>query len=123
VIIGAVSANREAVVPLEVRGPQDPGREIETIVDTGFNGFLTLPHAVILALGLPHLGRGRATLANGIEALFDIYESTVMWEGEPRTVEVDATAGMALLGMAMLEGHDLWIHAAEGGGVTIHAAG
>jgi clan AA aspartic protease len=121
-ITGTVNANQEAIIRLEVRGPRGAMREIDVVLDTGFNGFVTLPHAVIAALGLPRLGRGRAILANGSEVVFDIHEATVMWDGDPRAVEADATAGMALLGMSMLAGHALWLHAVDGGRVTIQAS-
>ncbi len=122
-IIGTVDTNREPVVRLDLSGPQGEQRDIETIIDTGFNGFLALPHAVITALGLRRLGRGRALLANGSEAIFDIYETTVTWDGKSRAVEVDATENVALLGMSMLYGHELWVHAVEGGRVTIQVSG
>jgi clan AA aspartic protease len=121
-ITGVVNAGREAIARLEGRGPRGERREIDTILDTGLNGFLTLPHTVITALALPHLGRGRAILVDGSEALFDLYETAVVWERERRVVEVEATRGVALLGMAMLDGHDLRIRVIEGGRVTIEAA-
>ncbi len=120
-ISGAVNARREPVVRLELRSPQGERQEIEVIIDTGFNGFLTLPHAVIVRLALPYLGRGRAILADGREVLLEIYEGVVVWDGQPRAVEADATPGAALLGMGMLEGNDLWIRAIEGGTVRIEA--
>ena len=40
-------------------------REIEAVIDTGYNGFLTLPTATVAELQLPFLGPSRATLANG----------------------------------------------------------
>lgn len=41
-IKGAVNANREARLRLTVRGLSGQEREIEAVIDTGFNGFLTL---------------------------------------------------------------------------------
>ena len=42
-IEGAVNANLEAVVTLSIQ--ETPGQtwEVEAVVDTGFNGYLTLP--------------------------------------------------------------------------------
>jgi predicted aspartyl protease len=66
-IIGAVNTDYEAVIRLFVQGPTGPAHEIDTIIDTGFNGFLTLPPALVAALGLMRRSRGRALLANGSE--------------------------------------------------------
>jgi len=42
-IIGAVTADREAVVKLEVRGPAGTKAEVEFVLDTGFTEYLTKP--------------------------------------------------------------------------------
>lgn len=39
---GIVTVNREAVFVLEVQDVNGVVQEIETVVDTGYNGFLTL---------------------------------------------------------------------------------
>ena len=64
-IEGVVNANYEAVVTLPLRGPSGQERDIEAIVDTGFNGLLTLPPSFVEELGLAYLGNVRAELANG----------------------------------------------------------
>ena len=42
-IEGAVNAARQAVVGLPLRGPSGRALEVEAVVDTGFDRFLTLP--------------------------------------------------------------------------------
>ncbi len=42
-IIGAVNARSEATIRLPVRAADGREQEIETLLDTGFNGSLTLP--------------------------------------------------------------------------------
>jgi clan AA aspartic protease len=118
-ITGVVTADREAVIILRIRGPNGDEQDIEVIVDTGFNGYLTLPHELVMALGLTRRSRGRALLANGSEELFDIYGVIVMWDGEPRYVEADAIDATPLVGMSLLYGYDLYIQAVDGGSVTI----
>jgi predicted aspartyl protease len=49
-------------------------QEIDTVIDTGFNGFLTLPPALVRQLNLPHLGQTRALLANGREEITAIVD-------------------------------------------------
>lgn len=112
-IAGVVSADYEAVVRLEVQGPAGQKREVDAVVDTGYNGFLTLPPHFITALGLSRQGRGRATLANGSEDIFDIYDVTVLWDGQPREIETDEADTTPLVGMALLNGYDLHIQVAN----------
>jgi predicted aspartyl protease len=64
-VIGAVSARREAVVPLRVRGPSGIELSVDAIVDTGFTAALTLPKTVITALSLARIPTGGAVLADG----------------------------------------------------------
>lgn len=60
-ITGVVNADLEAVIRVPLRGPNGQQLNIEAIIDTGFNGFLTLPPALLTTLGLPRLSRGRVT--------------------------------------------------------------
>lgn len=122
-ITGTVNGEYEAVIRLQVQGPSGQTHEEDAIVDTGFNGFLTLPLTVVTALGLPRRGRGRALLANGDEELFDIHGVTVLWDGQLRYVEVDAVDSTPLVGMSLLAGYDLHIQVAAGGYLLIQASG
>ena len=88
-ISGVVTDDRQAVIHLTVRGPAGQEREIEAIIDTGFDGSLSLPSSIVVQLGLPWRQRGRALLADGSESVFDIYEATVDWDGEARRIAVD----------------------------------
>src|SRR3954454_8280429 len=58
--------------------------EIEAVVDTGFNGFLTLSHEDILTLDLASAGKRRATLANGAAIALDVYLAQVKWDETAR---------------------------------------
>lgn len=118
-ITGLVNSDLEATIQLMVRGPGGRESEVEATIDTGFDGFLTLPPAFVTMLGLRRLSRGRAILANGQEALFDIYGSTVIWDGDPRHVETDAVDAPPLVGMALLYGYHLHVHIEDGGRVLI----
>ncbi len=120
-ITGAVNADREAVVMLRVRGPSGQEQDVQAVVDTGFTGFLTLPPSIVAALSLVRISRGRAILANGAEALFNIYRGTVLWDGQPRIVETEEAETDPLIGMSLLYGCTLQIQATDGGTVTIEA--
>ena len=122
-ITGTVNAGYEAIIRLFVQGPTGPAHEVDAMIDTGFNGFLMLPPAPVIALGLMRRSRGRALLANGSEELFDIYGVTVLWDGQQRYVEADAVDTTPLVGMSLLDGYDLYIQVADGGQVVIQASG
>src|SRR5262249_49265379 len=118
-IAGMVNANREATIPLMVLGPQGHQQEIEAIIDTGFTGFLTLPPLLVTTLGLAWLCRQPGILADGRVEYFDVYVATVIWDGQPRTVEVEAVDAEPLVGMSLLEHHTLRIDGLNGGTGTI----
>ena len=120
-IEGVVNSAYEAVVTLTLRGPAGQTREIDAVVDTGFNGFLTLPPALVAELGLPFASIGQATLADGSEVAFDVYGVTVLWDGAARLVEADEADASPLLGMALLAAHSLYVEVADGGSVLIQA--
>ena len=122
-ITGTVNADYEAVIRLLIQGPTGPAHEVDAMIDTGFNGFLTLPPALVTTLGLIRRSRGRALLANGSEELFDIYGVTVLWDGQQRYIEADAVDTTPLVGMSLLDGYDLHIQVANGGQVVIQASG
>jgi len=118
-ITGQVDANLDALIRLSVQSPEGDLHEVDAVIDTGYNSFLTLPIDEVIALGLIYLGRGAATLANGREEEFDVYEAAVIWDGIERAVPVDAIEGGALVGMSLLNGHDLHIRVEVGGQVAI----
>jgi clan AA aspartic protease len=118
-IPGVVNGNLEATIRLMVRGSGGQELEIEAVIDTGFNGFLTLSPTLVEQLGLLHIGQSRALLANGQEGLLDLYEVTLQWDGQWRTVETDAADTDALVGMSLLYRYSVYVEAVEGGQVVI----
>ena len=122
-IEGAVNSDYEAVITLALRGQVGQAREIEVVIDTGYNGFLSLPPALVAELAFPVLGPSQATLANGngVVETFYVHDATVIWDGRPRDIEVDAVGPVSLAGMLILDGHDLNIQVRNGGRVVIRA--
>jgi len=104
-----------------VRGPTGQKQKIEAIIDTGFDGYLSLPSSIVVRLGLVWRQRGRALLADGSESVFDIYEATVIWDGEARQIPVDEAETAPLVGMSLLEGYELSVQARPGGNVIIRS--
>ena len=119
-ITGQVTVYREAVISLTVQGSEGQSREIDAVIDTGFNGFLTLPASLIQELGLVWRRRGRAMLADGSDSLFDIYEAIVTWDDRPRRIAVDEVNSDPLIGMSLLYGYELTVQVVDGGRVVIN---
>lgn len=120
-IRGTVNARHEILIRLPVRNALGQEQDVETILDTGFSGSLTLSPAVIANLGLPWLTRENMILANGTTEQFDVYAATVLWDRVPRLILVQAIDTAPLLGMALLIGYDLRVRVAVGGLVQIEA--
>lgn len=118
-ISGLVNANREPIIRFVAVGSNGQEQEIEAIIDTGFTGFLTLPFSLIVALGLSWLCRQPGILADGRVEFFDVFVATVIWDGQPRTVEVEAANTEPLVGMSLLDRHSLRIDVFPGGVVTV----
>jgi clan AA aspartic protease len=93
--------------------------EIECVVDTGFEGFLTLPTTVVDELGLPYLINISANLADNSSVQTDVHAATVLWNGIERQVAVLAMGHRPLIGTALLEDYHLSIDFCNGGTVIV----
>lgn len=118
-IEGRVNARLEATVSLDVRRPGGQSHPIEAVVDTGYSEFLTLLPAQVGELGLPYKHQGSARLADGSAIVFDVYDAELVWDGQTIAVLVDEAETTPLVGMALLEGHEVHIEARTGGRVRI----
>ncbi|MGB5594768.1 MAG: clan AA aspartic protease [Crocosphaera sp.] len=120
-IIGYVNANREAIIKLAVLGENRQNQGIKAVIDTGYTGFLTLPSAIIAQLGLTWYMEQEGILGDGSLCLFNVYEASIIWDGQVRSVEVNESETDPLIGMGLLEGYELKIQGIAGGSVTITA--
>jgi predicted aspartyl protease len=101
-IYGVVNLRREATLPLVVGNAEKQHQVVDTVIDTGFNGFLSLPSTVIATLNLPWSA-----------------SAMVIWDGQYREIDIAASETEPLLGMAMLYGYRLQVDNVEGGIVKI----
>jgi clan AA aspartic protease len=120
-ITGTVTSSYEPVVRLAILGPQGQSQEIEAVVDTGFTGSFTLPPDLIATLGLMPRGQGLGVLADGQRIRFEIFEAEVLWDTQPRRITVYAADSTPLLGMDLLDGHELTMQIFQGGTLSIRA--
>ncbi len=118
-IYGVVNLSREATLPLVVGNANKQQQVVDTVIDTGFSGFLSLPSSIITALDLPWSASDIVTLGDGSETLFDLYTANVIWDGQYRDIYIAESETEPLLGMAMLYGYRLQVDNVEGGIVKI----
>ena len=117
-ITGVVTANA-AMIAVQCVGSNGQTATLDAIVDTGFNGFLTLPLPEIARLGFPYQGNMEAVLGDGSETMMDMFLGTVRWEGHLREGTVLAAEGLPLVGMLLLAGSRLCLDLIDGGPITI----
>ena len=120
-ISGYVNTDREAIVQLVVFGENKQKKGIKAVIDTGYTGFLTLPSATITTLGLTWYMQQEGILGDGSLCMFNVYEASVIWDGEVRSIEINESEADPLIGMGLLEGYELKIQGIPGGLVTITA--
>jgi clan AA aspartic protease len=118
-IAGSVNEYRVPTVDLEVQGPTGNRERFEFIVDTGYDGLLSLHSAIAAELKLQKFATGRAVLADGSESDFETYQGFVVWDGELRPLVIDVVDSVPLLGMGLLEGHELRLQAIADGALQI----
>src|SRR5688572_22585121 len=111
--------NDDLIIDIEIGGPVQATRRIEAVIDTGFNGELTLPGTLVSALQLPFAGHQFGALADGSVVTLDIFSAAVVWHGQRKDVLVSEAAGLPLVGIALLKGSRLTADIVDGGGVAI----
>ena len=118
-ILGRVTADQEATIPLAIAGPNRPWQQTEAVIDTGFNGFLTLPPALVYSLRLPLVGNRRAALGDGSIVVLDVYFAAVLWHDQEREVLVLQADSAPLVGMSLLSGNRVTLDIVDDGDVLI----
>ena len=118
-IAGYINAFSEAIIPIHLRDISGAVHEFEAVLDTGFNGSLTLSSEVIGHLQLPWRTRGSAELADGSIETFDIHSAAIIWDGVPRSILVSSVETKPLSGMRLLTNCDLRMRVQTGGLVEI----
>lgn len=121
-IRGAVTAGRESVVRLRVRGPDGVTADVDFVIDTGFTGALVLPYSVVAALGLLWQSDGTAVLADGTSHQTEQYGAELEWGSAWVSVLALSVGSDALLGMRLLAGYRLTVEGSPGGAVEITSA-
>jgi clan AA aspartic protease len=88
-MIGNVNSRREAIIQFAVLGENNQRQGVKAVIDTGYTGFLTLPSAIIAKLELIWFMQEEGTLGDGNMCMFNVYEASVIWDGQIRTIEIN----------------------------------
>ena len=101
-IRGTVGANRRAMVAVELRAADGQFQSFDFILDTGFDGNLSLPASILRGLeAAPGLER-IIELADGSRTTTYEWSATARWDDARRPVMIMESAGEPLLGMELL---------------------
>lgn len=118
-ITGIVTAEREAVLRLTLHDANGQEHQYDSVVDTGYNGTLTLPPEEIGILGLRWHRFGHGLLADGSDSTFNVYKGVVLWDGLPVTITVDEMEAQSLTGMSLMYGFELVLPIVDGATFTL----
>ena len=114
---GHVTAEGEIALTLAPADPQST--PIEAIVDTGFNGELTLPSDLLQSLGAIPAGTRTAELADGSLVVMNVHAVRILWHGQPCDVAAMETDSTPLVGMSLLWGSRVAFDARDQGTLAI----
>ena len=118
-IRGSVSLELEPLVSIELGNGKGVFQSLEALVDTGFNGELAMPYALIQEIGLDYIDEVPVVLADRQQRPVRAYDGVVSWHGRHRGVVVLDIGSEPLLGMALLMDSKLTVIARPGGAVLI----
>jgi clan AA aspartic protease len=122
-VINGFVTGRQAQIKVLLRISGYPDLEVGCVIDTGFEGALTLPLIVVKKFQLPYVARINANLANDDNFVTPVHVATVVWDGAEIEVPVLAMGRRPLVGTLLLSKYNLNIDFCDGGMVTIDSLG
>lgn len=108
-----------ARVPLALPLRGGGERRVEFVVDSGFEGDLSAPPALLSGLDVVFAGELPFLLADLTYRERPVYQMILDWQGEELTVEVIGMDGNPLLGVGLLRGNAVHMEMEEGGEVAV----
>ena len=120
-LTGRVSRELQAWVSVEILARDGQGHPVEFVLDTGFEGHLTLPLSIIRRLELTSAGNQDVLLANGQSDTLQLFAGVVLWHGRRRVVEIIESGSEPLLGMSLLRGSRVTLDVRYDGAVVVDA--
>lgn len=96
--------NDQPKIEIEIKGVNGTPKKVIALVDSGFNGYLTLPYVEAFPLGLILTGVQSNTLADGSTASHFVCIGQICVDGKCVTTTIDIQpANIILLGTKLLK--------------------
>ena len=112
-IVGQLDENLQIIVPLVVVH-KAATTEVAFLVDTGFNGFLSVSPELVRRLNLSVVDVQRGITADGHVGFFERVDVCVIWNDRPHTLRAQVL-DEPLIGTRLLSGNDLHVRWQSGG--------
>jgi clan AA aspartic protease len=119
--MNGIVIGRQAQLKVVLRIAGYPDLQIGCVIDTGFEGALTLPVAAVTKLQLPYVARINTNLANDDNFVTPVHRATIVWDGVEIEVPVLAMGRRPLVGTLLLNNYNLNIDFYDGGILSIDA--
>jgi clan AA aspartic protease len=117
-IIGKI-VDRKIIIPVTFLLSAEMIFSVEFVLDTGFNGYLTLPVNAVGAMNLPLFSTTATILADGSQSSIPTHIATIDWHGQELLVPVLAMGGKPLLGTGLLEQCRLVVEFTKDGSIEL----
>lgn len=114
-----ISSDRELVMPIRLLDANQHVHRVEAVVDTGFEGDLSLPPDRIRDLGLRFVQHIDMVVATGRTFRVNSYYGTAIWRGERRPIRILEAEGKPLIGINLMWGSLLTAEMTDNGAVSI----
>ena len=118
---GIVNSKGESILRLVVGDHETQRVVVDSVVDTGYTGFLTLPPATIVTLDLKWRGSEDVVLGDGCTQRFDVYSARIIWDGKFRPIKVNEADTDSLVGLELLYGYQMCIQITDCGSVEVRS--
>jgi clan AA aspartic protease len=111
--------DKKIVLPVKFLLSSDTILSVDFVVDTGFNGYLTLPVGAVGAMNLPLFSTTITILADGTRAEIPTHVATIDWHDRELLVPVLAMGTKPLLGIGLLDRCRLVVEFTEDGSIEL----
>lgn len=118
-IRGTVFPNRQALVAVELLAATGQFQPFDFVLDTGFNGDLSLSRRDLQQLAVTPDGESPLELADGSRTTTHTWQATALWDNSPRPVLIVESDGEPLLGMGLLWQNRITLEARPFGSLVI----